>query len=152
MSKFSPAADRARRIMSTPSARSPGVIVCPPERIAASSKGQIFMAVKPISFKLATNFSGSLRNATKSSYESASGEPICAFRFLSIFDDPFAYPDPAQVLYARILSRTLPPNSWCKLLPVSWPNKSHSAKSMADAARTATPDPAKPIKSWCKIS
>ena len=67
MSKLSPAAERARRMMSTPSAKSPGVIVCPPDRIAASSKGQIFMAVKPISFKLATNFSGSLRKATRSS-------------------------------------------------------------------------------------
>ena len=68
MSMSSPAAARVRSMILTPSRRSDRSIQPPPDRRAASSNGQIFIAVTPLARRLATSSSGRVTDAIRSSY------------------------------------------------------------------------------------
>ena len=81
MSMSSPAAARVRSMILTPSRRSDRSIQRPPERRAASSKGQIFMAVTPLSRRLATSSSGRVTDASRSSYGPSGSSSTRPHRF-----------------------------------------------------------------------
>ena len=139
-----PTAARIFRNGSSARSRSAVEMSCPRLASAYGSNGQIFMPVMPCAEQIARELVGAVQERVEilvRAFGVAVRQAPVIDRLAMLGADVAVA---RAVLYVRIESRHAPPSTRWSGRPAAWPQRSQSAMSIAEAARTSAPLPAVP--------